>query len=290
MWTPYKDLETIEDIMPLLEDNNKLIIPICDSITTLIDKRIDPYENEYISVDRDRATVIGLFTKIFKCYQDALTAYKNNKFEICIIHQRIIYEAYIKFLYLMKHGKTVQRQYRLISYKNRYEFYKTYPETCIEDHGYFHVRNTKFLELLKADGFTIEDLENNKKWKLDGKSFKQLQQELENEELYSSVYGMASDPIHSDWGEISQLHLIANDKEGVMCANKDYNPSHYRYIIPFVIIPIDAAITYIQWIKEELEITLLENLLPIFYDIKRVLNIIAKQIFIEYKGEKYLYE
>ena len=45
MWTPYKDLETIEDIMPLLEDNNKLIIPICDSITTLIDKCIDPYEN-----------------------------------------------------------------------------------------------------------------------------------------------------------------------------------------------------------------------------------------------------
>lgn len=131
MWTPYKDLETIEDIMPLLEDNNKLIIPICDSITTLIDKCIDPYENEYICVDRDRATVIGLFTKIFKCYQDGLTAYKNNKFEICIIHQRIIYEAYIKFLYLMKHGKTVQRQYRLISYKNRYEFYKTYPETCI---------------------------------------------------------------------------------------------------------------------------------------------------------------
>ena len=75
----------------------------------------------------------------------------------------------------------------------------------IEDHGYFHDRNTKFLELLKADGFTIEDLENNKKWKLDGKSFKQLQQELDNEELYSSVYGMASDPIHSDWGEISQL-------------------------------------------------------------------------------------
>ena len=25
MWTPYKDLETIEDIMPLLEDNNKLM-------------------------------------------------------------------------------------------------------------------------------------------------------------------------------------------------------------------------------------------------------------------------
>lgn len=31
---------------------------------------------------------------------------------------------------------------------------------------------------------------------------------------------MASDPIHSDWGEISQLHLIANNEEGVMCANK----------------------------------------------------------------------
>ena len=46
----------------------------------------------------------------------------------------------------------------------------------------------------------------------------------------------------------------------------------------------------IEWIKEELEITLLENLLPTFYDIKRVLNIIAKQIFIEYQGEKYLYE
>ena len=113
---------------------------------------------------------------------------------------------------------------------------------------------------------------------------------MDNEELYSSVYGMASDPIHSDWGEISQLHLIANDEEGVMCANKDYNSSHYRYIIPFVMIPIDAAIAYIQWIKEELEITLLENLLPTFYDIKRVLNIIAKQIFIEYQGEKYLYE
>ena len=115
------------------------------------------------------------------------------------------------------------------------------------------------ISIYKADGFTIEDLENNKKWKLDGKSFKQLQQELDNE-------------------------------EGVMCANKDYNSSHYRYIIPFVMIPIDATIAYIQWIKEELEITLLENLLPTFYDIKRVLNIIAKQIFIEYQGEKYLYE
>lgn len=147
-----------------------------------------------------------------------------------------------------------------------------------------------FEQTIDYDGFTIEDLENNKKWKLDGKSFKQLQQELDNEELYSSVYGMASDPIHSDWGEISQLHLIANNEEGVMCANKDYNSSHYRYIIPFVMIPIDATIAYIQWIKEELEITLLENLLPTFYDIKRVLNIIAKQIFIEYQGEKYLYE
>ena len=63
MITPLSRFKTKEDIAPYLEDESKLIYPISENILFLSKRIINPYEDKYQIIDKNAATIAGLYIK-----------------------------------------------------------------------------------------------------------------------------------------------------------------------------------------------------------------------------------
>lgn len=292
MITPYSKFKKKEDVKPLLESND-FIYSICDNVLFVMKHCIDIDKENYLIVNSNQATVLGLFNKQFRLFSHFVDCYKSNKMEICFILQRIIYEAFIKMLYLIKKGVSVQKQYRENSYRNRLDFYEN---TDNAQYGYLKIRNKKFILDLEEEGLSIEDIKKSKK---PFPPMTQLIKELEkynkkekenNSKFYNSLYGIPSDPIHSDWGEIRQLYLEKgkNFNEYYVEVNKIIE-GHYRYLILFTEIMIESTSNYINWINSIFDLNTFRLLLS---ELKRITILIMQCVFDEYNAEdsKYMYE
>lgn len=283
MLTPYTSLKTKQDVIPLLNDNN-FVLSLCDNLTFLIRKSISSNDGNYICCPREQAPILGLYVKIFKFWKECLDVYKRGEFGVYIVYERILYEAFTKMVYLIVNGKEALDDFRLSSYKNRINAYN---KTEKKDDGVNLVRNTKFLDDLKADGFTIEDLKT-----IHPKNFKtilnivdQTYTQEEKELIYTLEYGLSSDAIHSDWGELRQIHLsnIGNDMMIPNIGERVYN--HYRVILPIADIISMAIQTFVPYINETKAVVFAGNaLVSMAEDIQRVLRLIFEHIKDEYEN------
>ena len=283
MLTPYTNIKTKEDVIPLLEDNT-FVLSLCENLSFLMNRSISPNNNEYISCPRTYAPILGLYVKIYKFWKECLNVYKRGEIGIYIAYGRILYEAYIKMLHLMYNGTEALNEFRLISYKNRISAYK---KTNNSSEGIDLVRNIKFLKDLQADGFTINDLKY-----AHPRTFKSIQEiaektytKEEKDILYTLIYGLSSDAIHSDWGELRQIHL--NDiGDGIMVPNIDervYN--HYRIILPIADIITLAIQAFIPYINETKAVVIAGDAsVSMAEDIQRVLRLIFEHIKDEYEN------
>ena len=128
MLSPYSIFQTPEDVRPYIDDNEKLILPICDNIVFALGKCLDPFEKDFVIYDRNQATVLGAFVKQYQLFQSFVRASRDGDVAATIIFQRILFEAFIKMKYLIKHGEEAQKEYRLCSYKNRYKVYQAHKD------------------------------------------------------------------------------------------------------------------------------------------------------------------
>jgi hypothetical protein len=290
MYTPFKSLASPSDVASLLDDDSKLVYPLCDNTLFIISKCVDLDTDDYVGFNNNEATIAGLFIKQVKLFDEFYKAYKNNKLYLCVILQRVIYEAFIKMEYLIKYGNEAQRTFRSYSYKDRNKFYQ---EHKASKDGYFKIRNNKYLEDIADDGFTIDDIKNSKK-SFGGKNFYQLVEEFDDKSLYTSLYGIASDPIHSDWGDIRQLYLQKTPEKNSYIIPEDISiQGHFRYLLPVLDIINSSAIKYIDWsLSIDPSYQKLIYYKNMFTEFRRVYALIMECVFKEYNNDdsKYMYE
>ncbi len=240
----YKDLAAVQK---QFKDSSGIIDELCLYTLMCSQKIIDPDPDNYIQYDPDDATVVGLLIKQHKGLEQLIQAHKSGTLDVAWPFIRINYEAYIKMRYLIREGKTAQRDYRLKSYKNRYKMYEKYNK---KGNGVTDVFLYKFLDDIKAEGFTIQDFQTITSWKaFEGKSFENLMKEFEPEELYLSSYALGSDSIHSDWGDIRQLHL--HELDGLFAVKIDPEKYHGRVILSCVNLHLQALENFLQWYKTD---------------------------------------
>ena len=288
MLTPFSKFKKKEDVKPLLESND-FIYSICDNVLFVMKYCID---NKSI-FDSNQATISGLFNKQYRLFCHFVDCHKSNKIEVCFTLQRIIYEAFIKMQYLIKNGVEVQKQYRENSYRNRLDFYE---KTKNAQHGYFKVRNKKFLLDLEEECLSIDDIKKSRKpFPSMNKLIEELEEYDKNEEennskFYKSLYGIPTDSIHSDWGEIRQLYLEKGNihNEYYIKVNES-TKGHYRYLISFAEIMIESTTRYIDWINPNSKLNAFQ---PLLLELKRITMLIMQCVFDEYNSEdsKYMYE
>lgn len=111
---------------------------------------------------------------------------------------------------------------------------------------------------------------------------RQLIEEIDDGRLYTSLYAMMSDSIHSDWGEIRQMYLRWSEEEEVYCL-KEEEEIHERLLIPLLQIIIESSESYIQWTSHiHVLYDKVSSLLDLLQEMRRVTTLIGNYIMAIY--------
>ena len=289
MISPFDIFQKPEDVIPYIDENEKLILPICDNIVFALGKSLDPLEEDFVSYDRNQATVLGIFVKQYQLFQSFVRASRDCDMSATIIFQRIIYEAYIKMQYLIKYGEDAQKEYRLCSYKNRYKLYQSNIEA---PNDIARIAIEKFKADINNEEFSIEDIANaKKKWAFGGKNISQLVEEFDQKEIYTSVYGYLSDAIHTDWGETRQLYLQETEDASFV-----YNPQKQikipaRQLAIQAQLMLESSFVFIEWLESiGLKFDIIGIMKSFLKELQRVLSLVMVNMFEDYRTDKFLYE
>ena len=207
----------------------------------------EKYPNYY---NLNEATVVGSITRIIKLFQESVASCSKNKLEIFSQFTRPLYESFIVAKYLMRNGEESQRNFRLVSYRARYENFKKLQEIEDKNHPIIKRQLIKLETKLKVDGFTIDDLiseskKGKKAWKLDGKSFWKIHSEVDYKDLYSFIYGVGSDAVHGNWQEIFDFHLTR--KESGYFGFLNFEKCDCRVLVPLNSIVIEIIQEFLEW-------------------------------------------
>lgn len=249
-----KQFTDIEVMSSHFKDSSGIIEKIGEYTLLCSKKIIDPDPSNFIAYKPDDATIIGLFVKQHKELNLLFNSHLSGNLDAAWPLIRINYEAYIKMKYLIRGGSSLQRDYRLKSYKNRFKMYQKFNQ---KGNGVTDVFLNKFLDDIKQDGFSIEDFESMNNWKaFDGKYFESLLKEFEPGENYLSGYALGSDSIHSDWGDIRQLHLGSDDGHYVVKIEPE--KYHGRVILACIYLHLQATESILKWYKTELDAEIID--------------------------------
>ena len=292
MITPFSNITTVKQIIPLLNDN-KFIITLCDNLSFLMVNTLKVNNDKLISCHKKDAPILGLYVKIYKFWLGCLETFKKKNLGVHIVYCRILYEAFMKLNYLLTEGDTAMRDFRLKSYRKRYEIYK---KTKSNGNGVSFVENQKFSDDIAQDGFSLDEIKEAKKG---DKNFKELSMKVSCNSfpketidlIYDTSYGISSDAIHSDWGELRQLYLNIDDSDFVTPNIEDYSKNHYRVIIPTATIILQTIKAFISYVnKKEVIIIAGNKILSFVNDIERVFSLISEYVLDEYNSnpDKYM--
>ena len=287
MITPFSIYKTKEDIIGLLDDDNKLVLPICKNILFISNKILNPDDDNFLVFEQDEAPIAGLYHKQVRLFDQYLKAYQENNPEICFILNRIIYEAYIKMRYLIDNPQDI-KEYRELSYKSHITILEN---TLLSNTPNAKVFKRKFEDSIAVEGITIDEIKRARK-NPGGKNFRQMQQLYESDALYSPIYGMTSDSIHSGWNEIRQMYLRCKKDTKQYVADVDFQiVLHYRLLISVADILISSSQSYYSWFRK-LFPGIIPGLMSLLDEFKRMCLLISEVVIDTYKNnpDEYLYK
>ena len=150
------------------------------------------------------APILGLLVRIWKLIKEVIKYYEQDNAQIIGILERPMIEAAVIATYLMTSSDAVIEDYRKCSYKDRLRILRDleggYP--------FFDTKAGKRLmravqEKMQFENLTKNDFKTQKanKWRIQGKSFRDIFAEVEHDDLYPATYGMMSKSIHGSWNE-----------------------------------------------------------------------------------------
>lgn len=209
----------------------KDVAEIYDAIT-----RITNVDRNPTGFSPNDAPVLGLLVRIWKLLKQALRYYEEGNAEFTAILERPIIEASVVATYLLSSNDDVIEDYRRCSYKDRLRILRdlenesTFLKTKPGQRLVASVRDKLDIEGFNQDSFAIQ---KKNKWRLQGKSFFDIFDEVVGGELYASSYGMMSESIHGSWNESIDWCLIRND-DGTFGPYPFFHPPDVRYVTPLI--------------------------------------------------------
>jgi len=231
--------------------------------------------------DLDDAPILGLLVRISKLLREAVSYYEAEKAELISILERPLIEAAVVASYLMSSPPAVIEDYRKCSYKDRLRLLRELKAGS----PFFDTKAGKrFLSAVQAkmafEKLTENDFAEQKenKWKIQGKSFRDIFAEIEDDSLYPATYGMMSESIHGSWNESMDWCLTKND-DGTFSAFPIYHPADVRYVGPILRFTLEP---FRQWLAR-IDIAD-ENLTGVLDWIERVNTALFREFDQKYDG------
>lgn len=183
----------------------------------------------------DDAPILGLLVKISKLLREIVVYYKADDANVISYLERQAIEAGVVAQYLLSANSDTLENYRKCSYKDRLRIFE-----APENEGFFASKAGKRLKRDIHNQFNIEeftpssfDLQKKQRWKVDGKSVRDMFDALGMDQLYGNIYGFGSESVHASWGHSMNFDLQQND-DGTYSALPIEMPADIRYVAPVI--------------------------------------------------------
>ncbi len=226
-----KQFSSLEGLHEFSTQFFKDVADIYDAMT-----RLRNVERNPTGFSNDDAPILGLLVRVSKLLKECVKYHQLDNAEVIGMFERPLIEATTIATYLMLNDKAVMEDYRKCSYKDRLRILRELKEGS----AFFDTKAGKRLlaaiqDKMDFEGLTVDDFAQQKKnkWRLQGKSFRDIFSEIEHDALYSATYGMMSESIHGSWNESMDWGLVRND-DGTFSAFTDYHPADIRFVTPVV--------------------------------------------------------
>jgi len=238
-----KELSSFESMRDFSAKFYGDVANIYDAVT-----RVKNIERNPSGYNFNDAAILGLLIRIWKILKEVVHYYREDKGEIICLLDRQILETAVISQYLLINGDDVVEDYRKCSYKDRLniivdstrspEFFKTLAGIRLKN---------SIEKKMKAEGLTADSFNEQKKnnWKLSGKNFYKIFDEIIHKDMYKYLYGMPSESIHGSWNESMDFNLIRN-KDGTFSTYPHYQKVDMRFITPLLKISNES---YLLWLK-----------------------------------------
>lgn len=259
----FPDINSLKDYQT--SDKSETIYSACEALNVIAKQVLDGNGMQNFCVPIEDAPIAGLFNKQRLLFSHFFKSYVEGDSEICAIFNRIIYESYIKMLYLIEHPEEVNN-YRACAFKTHLRIFEE-----IGDNPITYVMKLKFDHALKSNKLTIEDIRNAPK-SLGNKSFFDLQKEFISEKSYAPLYAQPSDCLHSGWNDIRQYYLFYDDESENFILDSDYHaPLKLHYLIAMADLFFCGLREFLSFLKGK-GLTLVESKLNFLIEIHNILN------------------
>ncbi len=219
------------------------VAKIYDAVT-----RIKNVERNPTGFSVNDAAILGLLVRIWKLLKEVVAYYKADNGQIVSHFDRQIVESAIIASYLLlRNDDDLIEDYRKCSYKNRLE---ALAEAETKEF-YTTAAGIRLLKSIRkkmaAEGFDQNSFELQKRhsWKLEGKPFRQIFEQLEPDEFYKLIYGIPSESLHGSWNESLDFDLIRND-DGTYSPYPFYQHVDVRFVTPILRLTNDP---YLLWLE-----------------------------------------
>lgn len=182
------------------------------------------------------APILGLLVRSWKLFKEVVRYYEEDNAEIVGVLERPLLEAVVIARFLMRQDETAIEDYRKCSYKDRLRLLRDLREGAAFTQTKAGRRLVESVSLkLSQEGLTEADFaeQERRKWRLQGKTFRDIFRSVEPDQLYPATYGMLSESIHGSWNDSLDYDLMRND-DGTYSAYPFYQPSDIRFVSPLL--------------------------------------------------------
>jgi hypothetical protein len=194
------------------------------------------------------AAILGLLVRIWKLFKEIVFYYQRNNAQFLSLFERPIIEAAVIAKYLLRSDDSTVEDYRKCSYMARVNSL----EHADRDPEFFATKagirfKESILAKMQSENLTLDSFEEQRKnrWKLSGKSFYKIFQEIEHKDFYKFLYGIPSEAIHGSWNESMDFDLARNN-DGTFSVYPFYQEADIRYVTPLLKTTNEA---YVLWLK-----------------------------------------
>lgn len=179
---------------------------IYDSMTRLKNVKRNP-----TGFSLQDAPILGLLVQTWKLLKLIIWLFKEDSVEFVPIVERSLIEVAVRATYLLKSDNSVVQDYRLSSYKNRLKILEELERDSKLNASKagqrlrVSIRKKLASEALNPDSFNAQE---KNKWRIQGKNFREIFEEVMGEELYAVAYGASSASVHGSWHDLMDWTLV----------------------------------------------------------------------------------
>ncbi|MDE0444081.1 MAG: DUF5677 domain-containing protein [Gammaproteobacteria bacterium] len=190
----------------------------------------------------DDAPILGLLVRTWKLLKLVVWIYKEDSAEYAAIAERSLIEVAVTATYLLRSDGSTMEDYRRCSYGNRFKIL----EQAGSGAAYYQSKpGRRLLRSIRAklaqeclDENSFEQQVSNR-WRLEGKTFRRIFEEVMGQDLYAVAYGTASESVHGSWQDVRSYSLQRGAAGGFNPLYEPFrvNVGNVSLIVPFATLP-----------------------------------------------------